>query len=136
MQWCEANGTGYIFGLSGNSVLHRQVYEAGDALKVMRAEQGADKLRGFTETRYAAASWTAERRVLVRFEATTLGLDTRYIVTTLTGDAQHLYETVYCKRGQAENLIKMHKVQMASDRTSCQSAIANQVRLVLHIFAY
>lgn len=136
MQWCEANGIGYIFGLSGNSVLHRKVYEAGDALKVMRAEQGADKLRGFTETRYAAASWTTERRVIARFEATKLGFDTRYIVTTLTGDAQHLYEKVYCQRGQAENLIKMHKVQLASDRTSCQSAIANQVRLVLHTGAY
>ena len=136
MQWCEANAIGYIFGLSGNSVLHRQVYEAGDALKVSRAEQGADKLRGFTETRYAAASWTTERRVIARFEATTLGFDARYIVTTLTGEAQHLYEKVYCQRGQAENLIKMHKVQMASDRTSCQSAIANQVRLVLHTGAY
>jgi hypothetical protein len=136
MAWCEANGVDYIFGLSGNSVLHRQVYEAGDVVKVMRAEQGADKLRGFTETRYAAASWTTERRVIARFEATTLGFDARYIVTSLTGDAQHLYEKVYCERGQAENLIKMHKVQLASDRTSCQSAIANQVRLVLHTGAY
>lgn len=136
MAWCEANGIDYIFGLAGNSVLHRQVYDAGDALKVTRAEQGADKLRGFTETRYAAASWTAERRVIARFEATTQGFDARYIVTTLTGDARHLYENVYCQRGQAENLIKMHKVQMASDRTSCQSAIANQVRLVLHTGAY
>lgn len=136
MAWCEANGIDYIFGLAGNSVLHRQVYEAGDALKVTRAEQGADKLRSFTETRYAAASWTAERRVIARFEATTQGFDARYIVTTLTGEAQHLYDNVYCQRGQAENLIKMHKVQMASDRTSCQSAIANQVRLVLHTGAY
>ena len=136
MAWCEANGIGYIFGLAGNGVLHRQVYEAGDALKVARAEQGAAKLRGFTETRYAAASWATERRVIARFEATKQGFDARYIVTTLTGDAQHLYDNVYCKRGQAENLIKMHKVQMASDRTSCQSAIANQVRLVLHTGAY
>lgn len=136
MEWCEANGIDYIFGLAGNSVLHRQVYEAGDALKVTRAEQDADKLRGFTETRYAAASWTTERRVIARFEATTQGFDTRYIVTALTGEAQHLYENVYCQRGQAENLIKMHKVQMASDRTSCQSAVANQVRLVLHTGAY
>lgn len=136
MAWCEANGIDYILGLAGNGVLHRQVYEAADALKVARAEQGVAKLRGFTETRYAAASWTAERRVIARFEATTQGFDARYIVTTLTGDAQHLYDNVYCQRGQAENLIKMHKVQMASDRTSCQSAIANQVRLVLHTGAY
>ena len=35
-----------------------------------------------------------------------------------------------------ENLIKLHKTQLASDRTSYRSAIANQVRLVLHTAAY
>jgi hypothetical protein len=32
--------------------------------------------------------------------------------------------------------IKLHKRQLASDRTSCRSALANQVRLVLHTAAY
>ena len=32
-----------------------------------------------------------------------------------------IYDTLYCARGQAENLIKMHKGQLASDRTSCRS---------------
>ena len=36
----------------------------------------------------------------------------------------------------AENLIKMHKAQLASDRTSCRSPQANQVRQVLHTAAY
>ena len=44
--------------------------------------------------------------------------------------------TLYCARGQAENLIKLHKSQLASDRTSCRSPLANQVRLVLHTGAY
>ena len=57
-------------------------------------------------------------------------------MTTLGDEARHLYETIYCARGQAENLIKLHKSQMASDRTSCHSATANQVRLVLHTAAY
>src|SRR5215471_11639901 len=35
-----------------------------------------------------------------------------------------------------ENLIKLHKAQLASDRTSCHSATANQVRLVLHTAAF
>ena len=35
-----------------------------------------------------------------------------------------------------ENLIKLNKGQLASDRTSCRSALANQVRLVLHTAAY
>jgi Transposase DDE domain group 1 len=35
-----------------------------------------------------------------------------------------------------ENLIKLHKAQLASDHMSCHSAIANQVRLVLHTAAF
>ena len=52
------------------------------------------------------------------------------------GSAEWLYDSLYCVRGQAENLIKLHKSQLASDRTSCRSALANQVRLVLHTAAY
>ena len=63
-------------------------------------------------------------------------IDVRYVVTTLDGDAERLYEGVYCQRGQAENMIKLHKSQLASDRTSCHSATANQVRLALHTAAF
>jgi hypothetical protein len=63
-------------------------------------------------------------------------VDIRYVVTSLKGSAQHLYEDIYCQRGQMENLIKLHKVQLASDRMSCHSATANQVRLVLHTAAF
>jgi hypothetical protein len=35
-----------------------------------------------------------------------------------------------------ENLIKLHKAQLASDRMSCHSATANQERLVLHTAAF
>jgi hypothetical protein len=52
------------------------------------------------------------------------GLDIRYVVTSLrTGNAEHIYATIYCVRGQAENLIKQRKTQTASDRTSCRSPI-------------
>ena len=77
-----------------------------------------------------------KRRVAARLEATPRGFEARYIVTSLAGQPRHLYEGVYCARGQAENLIKLHKVQLASDRTSCQSPLANQFRLVLHTAAY
>jgi len=35
-----------------------------------------------------------------------------------------------------ENLIKLHKSQLASDRTSCRAPLANQMRLILHTAAY
>jgi len=136
MDWCEANDIDYIFGLAGNDVQHAQIRSVADDLCVRRAEGEQDKRRTWTEVRYAAKSWTKPRRVVARLEATTQGFDARYIVTTLEGSAGHLYETIYCARGQAENLIKLHKTQLASDRTSCRSPRANQFRLILHTAAY
>ena len=52
------------------------------------------------------------------------------------GPAPMLYEKIYCARGQAENLIKAHKLHLASDRTSCTKATANQFRLLIHTAAY
>ena len=63
-------------------------------------------------------------------------IDVRYVVTSLEGDAERLYEGVYCQRGQAENLIELHKAQLASDRSSCHSATANQIRLILSTAAF
>ena len=136
MDWCEQNGVDYVFGLAGNAVLHAQVRAVADDLCVRRAERGQDKRRTWTAFRYAARSWASERHVVARLEASPLGLDVRYVVTTLAGTAKHLYATVYCARGQAENFIKLHKAQLASDRTSCRSPNANQFRLILHTAAY
>jgi hypothetical protein len=137
MAWCEAHGLDYIFGLSGNAVLDRLVEPFADDVRVHRAETQATAVRRYSETRYGAKSWKCERRVVARIEATTKGLDIRYVVTNLPkGTAEWLYDTMYCARGQAENLIKLHKTELASDRTSCRSPLANQVRLVLHTAAY
>jgi hypothetical protein len=161
MTWCEANGLRYIFGLSGNAVLDQMVEPIADAVRAQRAaaqaklvemrsadrpvdaarlraaEAEASAVRRHTEVRYGARSWKCERRVAARVEATPKGLDIRYVVTNMAGgDAQWLYETMYCARGQMENFIKLHKTQLRSDRTSCRSPLANQVRLVLHTAAY
>jgi hypothetical protein len=137
MAWCEANDVDYILGLPGNAVLSRLVEVAADDVRVRRAEAEAEIVRRCTEIHYGAKSWGCERRVAARIEASTQGLDIRYVVTNLEGgSAEWLYDTLYCARGQAENLIKLHKSQLASDRTSCRAAHANQVRLVLHTAAY
>ena len=137
MAWCEANGMDYIFGLAGNAAVDRLVEPVADDVRVRRAEGEAPLVRRYCETRYGAKSWRCERRVAARLEATTQGLDIRYVVTNIMGgSAEWLYDSLYCARGQAENLIKLHKTQLASDRTSCRSPLANQVRLVLHTGAY
>ena len=137
MSWCEDNGVDYILGLPGNKVLDRLVEPVADAVRVRRALSQAPVVRRCTETRYGAKSWHRERRVAARIEVTQKGLDIRYVVTNIArGTAEWLYETLYCARGQAENLIKLHKTQLASDRTSCRSPLANQVRIILHTAAY
>jgi hypothetical protein len=136
MSWCERNRVAYILGLAGNKVLLARVAGLAEDAAIGRVEGEATKVRRLSEFIYAAKSWTTQRRVIARVEASDRGTDTRFIVTNLTGTPQWLYETVYCARGQAENLIKAHKRHLASDRTSCTKATANQFRLVLHTAAY
>lgn len=137
MAYCEQNDVDYIFALAGTKPLARKIDAVSDAVRTERAVEDKAVVRGYTETRHAAGSWHCERRVVARIEATEQGLDIRYVVTSLRiGSAEWVYDSLYCARGQAENLIKLHKTQLASDRTSCRSALANQVRLVLHTAAY
>jgi hypothetical protein len=149
MECAESSGDDYIFGLAGNTALDALVAETADNLRFHHAASSRAKLRTYTSFMYQASSWTRPRKVVARLECslqpdagdvTSTGtrqeVDIRYVVTSLKGSAQHLYEEVYCVRGQMENLIKLHKAQLASDRMSCHSATANQVRLVLHTAAF
>ena len=146
MEWAENNDADYIFGLAGNAALDALVAETAVNLRFHHAMSSKPKLRTFASFMYQAGSWKRPRKVVARLEcslqpvAGETGMrqevDIRYVVTSLEGSAQHLYENVYCQRGQMENLIKLHKAQLASDRMSCHSATANQVRLVLHTAAF
>jgi len=147
MQWLENNGDDYIFAFPGNSVLDGLIAKTADYLRIAHARGSKDKLRCFTSVEYRARSWSSPRRVIARLEVSLQPdpnepgymrqeIDVRFVVTSLAGNPQRLYEDVYCKRGQMENLIKLHKAQLASDRTSSHSATANQVRLVLHTAAF
>jgi Transposase DDE domain group 1 len=137
MAWCEQNGVQYVFGLERNAALAALVQADIDAVEIRWANAGTDVVRDYAETLYAAGTWSLRRRVVARIEATYQGLDTRYVVTNIGHcGGQWLYDSLYCARGQAENLIKWHKSHLASDRTSCRSPLANQMRLVLHTAAY
>src|SRR5271170_938272 len=136
MARCERKRIGYIFGLAGNSVLLRRVGNLAEDAALGRVAGEGDKVRRYGDFRYAATSWKIERRVIARVEASPQGADSRFIVTNLAGLPKALYEKVYCARGQAENLIKAHKLHLASDRTSCTKATANQFRLLIHTAAY
>lgn len=137
IDWMEDNGIDYILGLATNATLKKQTRDLVDDVAVRRAESQSGTFRRYQTFSYQAGSWSRERRVIARIEASTWrGMDCRFIVTSLDGRAKHLYEKIYCARGQAENLIFAHKVLLASDRTSCSSPIANQFRIILHTAAF
>ncbi|HET6522322.1 MAG TPA: IS1380 family transposase [Geminicoccaceae bacterium] len=136
MSWCERHRVGYVFGLAGNKVLLAKVADLAEDAALGRVAGEGEKVRRYGEFRYAAGTWGAERRVIARVEASARGTDSRFIVTNVTGAPRWLYAAVYCARGQAENLVKAHKLHLASDRTSCTRATANQFRLMLHTAAY
>jgi hypothetical protein len=136
--WCRANRVDWVFGLAPNAVLRRRVaaLEKSTAERFMAAPTHGNQRR-FTQFYDAAQSWSRVERIIARVEAGPQGTDTRFIVTNLSGGrAKHLYERLYCARGQAENHIKAWKSHLAADRTSCHQAEANQFRLFLHAGAY
>ena len=108
-----SNGVDYIFGLAGNAVLHALADEIADDTELRHAETGAKKIRGFASFDYAAGWWNRLRRMISRLEATARGFDARYIVTSLEGEPHHLYEGVYCARGQT-----VRKTSSSSTRPS------------------
>jgi len=66
-----------------------------------------------------------------------LGDNPRFVVTSLDlPTPECLYRDLYCARGQDENFIKMVKNDLASDRTSDHSFLANHMRLFFSCGAY
>jgi hypothetical protein len=56
----------------------------------------------------------------------------RFVVTSLgtaEAEARHLYEHIYCARGEMENRIKECQLDLFADRTSAATMRANQLRL-------
>ena len=66
-----------------------------------------------------------ERRVVARIEASTQGLDIRYVVTNLDGgSAEWLYDTLYCARGKvtATSMIDFHSPTLAASARAAHVA--------------
>ena len=56
--------------------------------------------------------------------------------TKATVAAKHLYEMIYCARGEMENRIKECQLDLFADRTSSATMRANQLRLLFSSLAY
>lgn len=133
--WCERNGVKYIVGLARNKRLEKQAKPLTDYAR-LRFEDNGRKQRLFADMGYAAGTWKRERRVIVKAEHTKKGANPRYVVTNLAGPSQHVYDKLYCARGDMENRIKEQQLDLFADRTSCHRWWPNQWRVLLSGLAY
>lgn len=135
INYCERAGVHYIVGLARNARLE-QITEFLELSMKDDYQSSGVKQREVGEFMYAAQSWARERRVITRLEYGGQGTNPRYVVTNLTGDAQALYDDLYCQRGEAENRIKEAQVGLFATRTSCQHLQGNQLRVLLAALGY
>lgn len=135
LRWCDRHSVHYIVGLAKNERLLALAQPLIEQAAMQHA-QTQQKQRIFGTVKYAAHTWDRARRVIVKAEHTDQGRNPRFVVTNLSGDAQALYDAVYCARGEMENRIKEQQLGLFADRTSCHGWWANQWRLLLSGLAY
>jgi hypothetical protein len=139
MTWCENNAVDYLFGLARNSRLVEAIKgELAEAAEQSRQTgKAARRFKDFTWT--TRDSWSQQRRVVAKAEWTEGEANPRFVVTSLNREEhepRHLYEKLYCARGEMENRIKECQLDLYADRTSAQTMRANQLRLWFASISY
>jgi hypothetical protein len=140
LDFLDAMGVEYVVAMAKNAVLNRLAEP-----KMQEARQGSE-VSGKTEhvygeTRYAAESWSAERRMIFKAEVVRAAGkepkdNPRFVVTNLQQSPRWIYEQVYCQRGEIENRLKELHYGLEIDRTSCTKFLANQFRVLMTAAAY
>ncbi len=139
MKWCENNGVDFLFGLAKNRRLVAQIETELAAAAELSGRTGKSARRFKDFTWRTRDSWSGERRVVAKAEWTGGEANPRFVVTSLSREehqARHLYEKVYCARGEMENRIKECQLDLYADRTSAKTMRANQLRLFFASLAY
>jgi hypothetical protein len=141
---CRNEGVRFCFGKASNQVLLRKAQEVRarvDRAETLRQEKKTrpQACRAFANLEYQADGWARAERVVAKAEVTFGKPNPRFVVTDLSPDAgwtPHRVYQFYCERGDRENRIKEFKLDMAGDRLSCSTFLANQFRLILHAAAF
>ena len=126
--------------MAKNKVLERRAARLMGTARRLSRESGKTA-HLYSETRYAAGTWDHRRRLIIKAEVVRHpGREPkdnpRFLVTNLKHSPRHLYEAIYCARGDIENRIKELHHGLEIDRTSCSRFLANQLRGLLSAAAY
>jgi hypothetical protein len=139
MTWCETNGVDFLFGLAKNARLIAAIASELDRAAEQSNRSGKPERRFKSLMWTTRTTWSRKRRVVAKAECTQGEANPRFVVTSLTRQeckAKHLYEKLYCARGDMENRIKECQLDLYADRTSAATMRANQLRLWFHSMAY
>ncbi|GAB6054454.1 IS1380 family transposase [Magnetospira thiophila] len=156
MNWCEANGVDYIFGLARNSyLLHKARMTRSRAAVAMIDTNAPVEMFGHFSHRPKSKSWPRPRHVIakvlhrpgheqrVRFLVTSLDWNSDWVIPEAKKffndrDAmpRAIYQNIYCPRGDMENRIKDCQLDLFGHQTSAHGFKPNQLRLILAGFAY
>lgn len=136
----EREGLEYVVAMAKNKVLKRRAARLMGTARRLSRESG-ETAHVYGECRYAAGTWPERRRVIIKAEVVRHpGREPkdnpRFVVTNLQHSPRHLYEAIYCARGEIENRIKELHHGLEIDRTSCTRFLANQLRGLLTAGAY
>ena len=137
--WCEAHDVQTVIGLARNAVLLANIGEELEEARELHVETGRPA-RVFTEFEYRTKqSWSRSRRVIAKAERIEGKDNPRFVVTSY--DAERftpsvLYEREYCARGEMENRLKEHQLDLFGNRTSATQMRPNQLRVWFAALAY
>lgn len=134
---CEQLNVDYTIGFPVNARLKR-ISEPLQKQALEQYEATGQSQRLFDAGWYRAKSWPADRWVIFKAEAHSVGTNRRAIVTNRPG-AHVLPEATYdayVERGESENRNKELKCGLQTDRLSDHRYFANLFRLYLHTSAY
>ena len=84
-------------------------------------------------------SWSCSRRMVCKLTYDAKGAYRHFVVTSFSTQQLppgKLHAQYYCPRGEMENRIKEHQLDLFSDRTSTHEFESNQLRLWFSSFAY
>lgn len=165
MSWCESQtGIDYVFGLAQN----RRLLQLSQSTQYRASQEYSQRFQtvvSFFETLLTPSdelkkqattlvensvwycsldyktleSWSRNRRVVSKIEYSSEGVNTRFVVTSLSTKKVppgRLYTQKYCPRGEMENRFKEQKLDLNSDRTSTHTFAGNQLRLWFSAIAY
>ena len=140
IDYVENERLAYAIAFPSNVVLDRASAILMSEVRFLASQTAVTQHR-YAETTYQARTWPRERRVIFKAEVTQISGreprdNPRYVVTNMPGSAQHIYEDVYCRRGDFENRLKELKNDLAMDRLSCSSFLANQFRALMATAAF